>query len=171
MEIEAFATLVIPFIIVVYLGFLLFMHPPRAVLLASLLGGLTVGLINALFDVLAYYAHCWHYILNGLILHVPIPFYITPILIYGSIVYLLAWRFWYGRGHWAVVILLVCVPVFRAAIDIFAAITHTGYVQFDSFLAEPMDGVMWLLAFYSGLLVFRRLAPLEMKLRNQGQSQ
>jgi uncharacterized membrane protein len=171
MEIEAFATLVIPFIIVVYLGFLLFMHPPRAVLLASLLGGLTVGLINALFDVLAYYAHWWHYILNGLILHVPIPFYITPILIYGSIVYLLAWRFWYGRGHWAVVILLVCVPVFRAAIDIFAAVTHTGYVQFDSFIAEPMDVVMWLLAFYSGLLVFRRLAPLEMKLRNQGQSQ
>ena len=104
MELEAFATLVIPFIIVVYLGFLLFTRPPKTVLVASLLGGLTGGLINALYDLLAYYAQWWHYTLDGLILHLPIPFYITPILIYGSIVYLLAWRYWHGRGHWAVVL-------------------------------------------------------------------
>ena len=53
MEIEAFATLVIPFIIVVYLAVLLFIRPPRVVLLASLLGGLTMGVLNALFDLLA----------------------------------------------------------------------------------------------------------------------
>src|SRR2546430_5215835 len=106
MEIEAFATLVIPFIIVVYLGVLLFIRPPRTVLLASLLGGLTMGVLNALFDLLAYYAHWWHYTLNGLILHLPLPFYITPILTYGSIVYLLIWRFWHGRGHWVALLLL-----------------------------------------------------------------
>ncbi|HEY6405859.1 MAG TPA: hypothetical protein VIY29_00170, partial [Ktedonobacteraceae bacterium] len=100
MEIQAFATLVIPFIIVVYLAALLFIRPTRTALLASLLGGLTMGVINILFDLLAYYAHWWHYTLNGLILHLPLPFYITPILIYGSIVYLLIWRFWQGRGHW-----------------------------------------------------------------------
>jgi len=67
MEIQAFATLVIPFIIVVYLAALLFIHPTRASLLASLLGGLTMGVINILFDLIAYYAHWWHYTLNGLI--------------------------------------------------------------------------------------------------------
>src|SRR5437868_3026633 len=78
MEIRAFAALVIPYIIVFYLAVLLFMHPPKAVLFASLLGGLLAGLINALVDLAAYYAHWWHYTLNELILHVPLPFYITP---------------------------------------------------------------------------------------------
>src|SRR5437588_11829311 len=99
MEILAFATLVIPFIIVVYLAVLLFIRPPRPVLLASLLGGLIQGILNALFDVLAYYAHWWHYTLNGLLLHLLLPFYITPILVYGIIVYLFIWRFWHGRSH------------------------------------------------------------------------
>ena len=57
MEIQAFATLVIPFIIVVYLGVLLFIHPTKPVLWASLLGGLIMGAINILFDLLAYNAH------------------------------------------------------------------------------------------------------------------
>ena len=168
MEIEAFTTLVIPFIIVVYLGFLLFARPPRAVLVASLLGGLTMGLINALFDLLAYYAHWWHYTLDGLILHLPIPFYITPMLVYGSIVYLLVWRFWQGRWRPAVIALLIFVPIFRTATDILGAVvTHTSYTQFDSFLAGPVDAVMWLLMFYTGFLVFSRLAPLAMRLRRQ----
>jgi hypothetical protein len=164
MEIEAFTTLVIPFIIVVYLGVLLFVRPPKPVLIASLLAGLAMGILNALFDLLAYYTHWWHYTLNGLILHLPIPFYITPILIYGSIVYLLVWRFWHGKGHWAVVLLLIFVPVFRATTDIVGAVvTHTSYVQFDSLLAPPLDVVMWLLMSCAGWLVFSRLALLEMK--------
>ena len=168
MEIEAFATLVIAFIIVVYLAVLLFIRPPRVVLLASLLGGLTMGVLNVLFDLLAYYAHWWHYTLNGLILHLPLPFYITPILTYGSIVYLLIWRFWHGRGHWAAVLLLICVPIFRATIDIVSSVvTHTGYTQFDSPLAAPLDVVMWLLMFYTGFLVFNRLAPMQTRLRKQ----
>ena len=167
MEIEAFATLVIPFIIVVYFAVLLFIRPPRVVLLASLLGGLTMGVLNALFDLLAYYAHWWHYTLNGLILHLPLPFYITPILTYGSIVYLLIWRFWHGRGHWVAVLLLIFVPIFRATTDIVgSAVAHTNYTQFDSPLAAPLDVVMWLLMFYTGFLVFSRLAPMEMKQQN-----
>src|SRR5437588_5190755 len=118
MEIEAFAALVIPFIIVVYLGVLLFIRPPRTVLLASLLGGLTMGVLNALFDLLAYYAHFWHYTLNGLILHLPLPFYITPILTYGSIVYLLICRFWYWRWNWVALVFLFFVPIFRPSIYI-----------------------------------------------------
>src|SRR5207249_8443010 len=136
MEIRAFAALVIPFILVVYLGVLLFIRPPRQVLLASLLGGLILGVINILFDELAYYLSWWHYTLNGLILHLPLPFYITPILVYGSIVYLLIWRFWPGRAHWFALLLLIGVPLFRATIDIVGAVIHSSYTQFDSFLAS-----------------------------------
>src|SRR2546421_6990807 len=162
MEILAFATLVIPFIIVVYLAVLLFIRPPRPILLASLLGGLIQGLLNALFDLLAYYAHWWHYTLNGLLLHLPLPFYITPILVYGSIVYLLIWRFWHGRGHKAAVLLLIIIPIFKAASDIVGSlVTHTSYTQFDSVLAGPVDVVMWLVMFYVGFWVFARLAPFE----------
>lgn len=164
MEIQAYATLVIPFIIVVYLAVLLFMRPTRVVLLASLLGGLTMGVINILFDLIAYFAHWWHYTLNGLVLHLPLPFYITPILIYGSIVYLLIWRFWHGRGHWFALLLLFGIPLFRAATDIIgASVTQASYTSFDSVLAGPLDVVMWLLMFYGGFFVCTRLAPLELK--------
>jgi hypothetical protein len=168
MEIQAFAALVIPFIIVVYLAALLFIHPTRAALLASLLGGLTMGVINILFDLIAYYAHWWHYTLNGLILHLPLPFYITPILIYGSIVYLLIWRFWRGRGHWFALLLLFCIPLFRAATDVIGAIvTQSSYTNFDSILAAPLDLLMWLVMFYTGFFVFTRLSPIEMKVKKE----
>jgi hypothetical protein len=162
MEIEAFATLVIPFIVVAYLGVAIFTHPTRAVLVASLLGGLTMGIINALFDLLAYYTHIWHYTLNGLILHLPLPFYFTPILVYGGIVYLLIWRFWRKRGHWFALSLLLGIPLFRAAFDLWGIATNTSYVQFDSALGWPLDVVMWLLMFYAGLWVFLRLSSLSL---------
>ena len=159
MEILEFAYFALPYIILVYLAVLLFMRPPRAVLLASLLAGLLMGLINALVDLAAYYAHWWHYTLNGLILHVPLPFYITPVLVYGSIAYLLIWRFWTGRGHWFALLLLIGIPIFGIARDVLGAITATAYITWDSTLATPIDVVMWAAMFYSGFLVFRRLAP------------
>jgi len=166
MEIQAYATLVIPFIIVVYLAALLFIRPTRASLLASLLGGLIMGVINILFDLIAYYAHWWHYTLNGLILHLPLPFYITPILIYGSIVYLLIWRLWRGRGHWFALLLLFGIPLFRAATDVIGAIvTQSSYTNFDSILAAPLDLFMWLVMFYTGFFVFTRLTSKDMKIK------
>jgi hypothetical protein len=160
MEIEAFATLVIPFIVVAYLGVAIFVHPTRAVLAASLIGGLIMGIINALFDLLAYYTHIWHYTLNGLILHLPLPFYLTPALVYGGIAYLLIWRFWRKRGHWFALALLFGIPLLRAAIDLLGIASNTSYIQFDSALGWPLDVVMWLLMFYAGLLVFLRLSAL-----------
>jgi len=157
MEIRAFAVLVIPFILLVYLAFLLFMQPPKVVLLASLLGGLIMGVINALGDLLAYYAHWWHYNLNGLILHLPLPFYATPILVYGGIVYLLIWRFWYGRGHWFALLLLVGIPILGFLRDLGSVIAQSGYLSWDSLLAGPLDFLLWLVMFYAGFLVFRRL--------------
>jgi hypothetical protein len=168
MELTAFATLTVPFIVIVYLAFLMFIHPTRPILLASLLAGLIMGLINMAFDLLAYYAHWWHYTLNGLMLHLPIPFYITPILVYGSIAFLLIWRFWHGRYHWLSLLLLIAIPLFRAATDILgAAVTHSGYIQYDSLLAGPMNVVMWLVMFYASFFIFNHFVHLNLALRKQ----
>src|SRR6266581_2151597 len=98
MDIQIYAIHVVPFVIIVYFAFVLFLHPPKAVILASLVGGLVMAVINALADLLAYYASWWHYTASGLILQLPLPFYLTPLLIYGGLVYLLIWRLW-GRGQ------------------------------------------------------------------------
>ena len=162
MEIEAFATLAGPFIVVIYLAVvMLYLRPPRTLLIASLLGGLTMAVINMLFELLAYYAHWWHYTLNGLVLHLPIPFYITPLLIYGSLGYLFIQRFWQGRGHWFALLLLIGIPLLRAIADITGTYTQSTYTTFDSIAAVPMDIVMWVVAFYAGYWVFKRLAVSE----------
>ncbi len=169
MEIEAFVAFVIPFILVIYFGVLLFLHPPKTVLWASLVGGLVMSVMNMLFDLLAYYAHWWHYTLNGLILHLPIPFYISPLLIYGSIGYMFIWRFWHGRGHWFAMLLLIGIPLFHAAADISGTLlAQASYTRFDSPLAAPLDLLMWLLAFYAGFWVFTRLSPPKERLGSAG---
>lgn len=159
MEMQLYMLHVVPFIVIVYLAFLLFMRPPRDVILASLAGGLTLGIINALVDLIAYYASLWHYTASGLILQLPLPLYITPILIFGGLVYLLIWRFWHTRSHWFALLLLIGVPIFGFARDLLAATTHTSYVTWDSVLAGPVDLIMWLVMFYTGYFVFRWLAP------------
>jgi hypothetical protein len=159
MEMQLYLLHVVPFIVIVYLAFLLFMRPPREVILASLVGGLTMGVINALVDLIAYYASCWHYIASGLILQLPLPFYITTIFIFGGLVYLLIWRFWHTRSHWFAMLLLIGVPIFGFARDLFAATTQTSYVAWESVFAGPLDLIMWLAMFYAGYFVFRRLAP------------
>lgn len=160
MEIRAFLALVVPFILVVYLAILLFIRAPRTVVLPSLLAGLLMGLLTLLFDVVAYFAHWWHYTLNGLTLHVPLPFYITPVLIYGSVAYLAIWRFWRGRGHWFALLILYGVPLFGILRDIYGnAIAHSAYSTWDSALAGPMTVLLWLVAFYAGFWLFWRLAP------------
>ncbi len=159
MEMQLYLLHVVPFIVIVYLAFLLFMHPPREVILASLLGGLTMGVINALVDLIAYYASWWHYTASGLVLQLPLPLYITPVLIFGGLAYLLIWRFWHSRWHWFAMLLLIGVPIFGFARDLLAAVTHSSYVTWDSVLAGPLDLIMWLAMFYTGYFVFRRLAP------------
>ncbi len=160
MAMQAYVFLVVPFIILFYLVFLLFLRPPRMVLVATLLGGLTMAVINALADLLAYYVHWWHYTIDGLIFHLPLPYYITPILIYGGIGYLLIWRWWGGRRNWLAILFLVGIPLFGFVRDLFgSAISQSTYLVWDSFLAGPLDFVLWLLMFYAGYLVFRRMAP------------
>lgn len=159
MEMQLYSLHVVPFVIIVYLAFLLFMRPPGEVILASLVGGLTMGIINALFDLMAYYASIWHYTASGLVLQLPLPLYVTPILIFGALVYLLIWRMWDTRGHWFAMLLLVGVPLLGFVRDFFTAITRSSYVVWDSAFAWVVNLAMWLVMFYAGYFIFRRLAP------------
>lgn len=158
MQMQLYALHVVPFIVIVYLAFLLFIRAPKAVVLASLLGGLTMGLVNALGDLVAYYLHLWHYTIDGLTFHLPLLFYITPILVYGGIAYLLIWRFQHGRRNWLAWLLLIGVPILGFARDFLgSAITHETYLTWDGSLAGPLDFLLWIFMFYAGFLVFRRL--------------
>src|ERR1700730_14885564 len=132
MEIRDFLAFAFPFTIVIYGAFILFMRPPKAVIVALLLAGLLVGIINIAFDLLAYYAHWWHYILNGLILHLPLPFYISSVLIYGGVAYLLIWRFWRGRSHWIAMLLLIGVPILGIVRDVLGGLSQTSYATWDN---------------------------------------
>lgn len=161
MEIISFWAFAFPFIIIVYMGFLLFNHPPKSVLGPSLIGGVVVAGVNILIDLLAYYTHVWHYNLSNLILHLPLPFYITPLLIYGSIAYLLIWRFWQGRGSWFARLLLFGIPVLGIIKDIWGPVFGTSYIVWEgnTVLSVLFIVVMWLGGFYGGYFLFRRLAP------------
>ena len=158
MQITAYATLVIPFILLVYGAFLLAIHPPRIVIIASLLGGAVIAVINALFDLLAYNLGWWQYNLQGLIFHLPLPLYVTPLVIYGGLVYLLIWRYWRGRGRWFAWLLLA-FPLLKMLGDWFYAANGAGYVNWSSPLAPLLDLLMWALAFYAGFALFWRRVP------------
>lgn len=155
----AFLFLTVPLLLVIYLGFLLFLRPPKRVLLASLLGGSIVGLVNLFVDITAYYAHWWHYTLKELILHVPVPFYISPALIFGSLSYLLIWHFAHGRSRWFALLLLIGVPLFCIVRDVSGGLTHTAYQEWENGpIATLVTIVMWLVAFYGGFWLFWRTA-------------
>jgi len=155
----AFLFLTVPLLLIIYLGFLLFIRPPKKVLLASLLGGIIVGLVNLLVDIAAYYAHWWYYNLKELTLHVPLPFYLSPALIFGSLAYLLIWRFKHGRSRWFSWLLLIGVPLFCIVRDISGGLTHTAYQEWENGpIATLVTIVMWLVAFYAGFWLFWRTA-------------
>ena len=161
MEIRSFLTLDLAFIVVVYFAFLLFIHPPRSVVFPSLLGGLVLGIINILVDIVAHFTNVWQYTISGLTFFVPLPFYISPILFYGSIVYLLIWRFWRTRGHWFALLLLFGIPVFGVVRDLWGSLLVVSPYNplWSSPLSLLLDIAMWLVMFYTGFFIFRRLAP------------
>ncbi len=181
MEALEFLALVVPFLIVVYFTCLLFIRPPRKVFLASLLAGLIVGIVNFVVDFVAYQAHWWQYTFAPValqrgasplqtliadlfvqsmgVLHVPLPFYLTPSLIFGSLAFLLIWRFWQGRSHWFALLLLIGTPIFCIVRDILGGVQNTAYQVWENTpLAIIMTIVMWLVAFYLGFWVFWRLS-------------
>ena len=164
MDIQLYAIHVVPFVIIVYAIFVLFIRPTRAAFFASLAGGLVMAIINALVDLLAHYASWWHYTASGLILQLPLPFYLTPMLIYGGVVYMLIWRF--SRGpeaagrRWLVWIFLIGVPLIGFGRDLLdAVVTQSSFLVWDSPLAGPIDFVLWVAMFFAGYAVFKRLLP------------
>ncbi len=184
MEALVFLTLVVPFLFLFYGAFLLSIRPTKPVLLQSLLGGLVLGVINFVVDSIAYYAHWWHYeflnisvkqatapyqrfvvdsfawIMN--VLHVPFPFYLTPIFIYGSLIYLLIWRYRNGKGRWFSLLLLFGTPVFCIVRDLIGAAQKSSYQVWDNTpIAILVTILMWPIAFYLGYLVFQRVAAVQ----------
>jgi hypothetical protein len=173
MEIRAFLTLDLAFIVVVYFAFLLFIHPPRNVVFPSLLGGLVMGAINILVDIVAHFTNVWHYTISGLVFYVPLPFYITPILFYGSVVYLLIWRFRNGRGHWFAQVLLFGIPLFGIVRDLWGGLLVISPYNptWSSPFSIVLDIAMWLVMFYTGFFIFNKLAPARNEiLAQEGQS-
>ncbi|GCE04328.1 hypothetical protein [Dictyobacter aurantiacus] len=176
MEAFIFLLYVVPFLLLVYGSFMLYIRPPKAVWLASLLGGLVMGVINIAVDLLAYTAHWWHYtfVQSGLhnpsdfqqhlsnlfmgslnTLHIPLPFYLTPIFIYGSLGYLLIWRFWSGKARWFSWVLLIGIPLFSMYRDISGGITNGSYQVWENVPAATVATiVMWLVAFFLGFMLF-----------------
>jgi hypothetical protein len=160
MEIRAFLALVVPFIVLVYLAVLLFIRAPRQVVLLSLLGGLLAGLLNIGFDITAYYAHWWNYTINDLTLHVPLPFYISQVMIYGSLAYQFIWRYWRTRFHRISMLLLIGIPIFEFVRDLlYNGLSERGYAHWESLLVAPINLVMWYIIFLAGYFLFNRLAP------------
>ncbi len=181
MEALEFLALVVPFLIMIYFACLLFIRPPRKVFLRSLLAGLVVGIVNFVVDVIAYQAHWWQYTFAPVslqrsaspvqvlvanlfmqsmnALHVPLPFYLTPILIFGSLAFIFIWRFWYGRGHWFALLLLIGTPVFCIVRDILGGVQKTSYQVWENVpVATVATIAMWLVAFYLGFWIFWRTA-------------
>ncbi|GCE25941.1 hypothetical protein KDA_14250 [Dictyobacter alpinus] len=176
MEAFIFLLYVVPFLLMVYGACMLFIRPPRKVLLASLLGGLVMGIVNLLVDLVAYGSHWWHYVFvqSGLhnpndfqvqftnlflkslnVLHVALPFYLTPIFIYGSLGYLLIWRFWTSKARWISWVLLAGIPLFSIYRDISGGITNGSYQVWENVPASVVATiVMWLVAFFAGFALF-----------------
>ena len=159
MDIQLYALHVMPFVIIVYAIFILFIRPTKVAWLSALAGGLVMALINALIDLLAYYASWWHYSASGLIAHLPLPFYLTPMLMYGAVVYMLIWRFSQrsqaGNRNWLVWIFLIGVPLIGFGRDLLSVVTQSSFLVWDSVLAGPLDFVLWLVMFYVGYVAFK----------------
>lgn len=157
-QVGAYLALVVPVLIVFYLACLLFVRPSRQAFLFSILAGLLVGLVNMLVDIQAYNAHWWHYTLDETILHVPLPFYVSPVLIFGSLAYLLIWRFWSGSTRWISWLIMIGVPIFCSLRDIIGAVNGGSDIMFDNAKIAPVaDTVMWFVAFFAGFFLFRLL--------------
>lgn len=180
MEAYEFLFYVAPLVILVYGASLLFIRPTKKVLGMSLLGGFVLGMINMLADIVAYKVHVWQYMFRQVpldkstalqstlasalirlidILHAPLPLYITPILLYGSLIFLLIWRLQSGRWRWLSRVLLIATPIFCIVRNILDVVLHNSLQTWEQVpLALIGTIVLWLVAFYAGFALFWRVA-------------
>jgi hypothetical protein len=105
----------------------------------------------------AFLAHAFTNTLNAI--HVPLPFYLTPILISGSLVFLLIWRFWSGKGRWFSILLIIGTPIFCIVRDVMGGLDKSSYQVWENIpLAIVATVALWLVAFYLSFWVFWRKA-------------
>lgn len=162
MDMQLYMVHAVPAILIVYGGFVLFMHPPIKVIAATLVGGLVVALLNILGDLAAIHISLWYYNASGLVGQLPLPLYTTSLFIMGGLAYLLIWRFWRGSIHWFALILLPGVPLLGFLRDFWqATITHAGFLTWRAATptAAGADLGLWCVMFFAGYLVFTRIAP------------
>ncbi len=172
MDIQVYTLHVVPVVIIFYGVFVLFMHPPVKVIVATLVGGLVMALLNMVGDLAAIHTSLWHYNASGLIAQLPLPFYIIPFLITGALVYLLTWRFWRSVYHWFALLLLVGAPIFVFLSNLWqgALDTSNSFLVWQGQLAWEADLVLSLVMFFAGYLVFRAIAPARQdKVQNEEQ--
>jgi len=170
MDMRAFAVLVVPVILLFYGIFLLFMHPPGKVILASLAGGLVMALLNIVGDAIAIHTSQWYYNASGLVGQLPLPLYTTSFLITGGLAYLLIWRFWRGSHHWFALFLLVGVPVLGYLRDFWQSHLAVSMLVWQNQLAWIGDLALWTVMFFTGYFVFRAIAPARSIAKDQAES-
>lgn len=186
-----YITLTAPYLIVFYFAVLLFIRPTKSAWLYSLLGGLIMGAINLLGDLIAYFAHWWYYTFKPISFqggmpaylspfvhaldwtqthwHLSLPFYMTPILIFGSLAFLFVWRFWQGRLRWISYVFLIGSPLFCIVRDITGGVENTSFQIWQNTPAATIATiVMWIVAFAAGFFVFWRLAPARVETHDEG---
>ncbi len=162
MDMQVYALHVVPVIFIVYGVFVLFMHPPTKVIVATLAGGLVMALLNMAGDLVAIHTSLWYYNASGLVGQLPLPLYTTSLFITGGLTYLLIWRFWRSVYHWFALLLLVGMPVLGFLRDLWQADldTTSSFLIWKGQLAWAGDVILWLVMFFVGYLVFRAIAPL-----------
>jgi hypothetical protein len=159
MDMRDYALFVVPVAMIVYGVFILFMHPPRKAILATLAGGLVMALLNIAGDLIAIHTSQWYYNASGLVGQLPLPLYTTSLFITGGLAYLLIWRFWRSAYHWLALLLLIGVPVLGYLRDFWQASVPASMLVWRGSLAWAGSLVLWLVMFFGGFLVFRALSP------------
>jgi hypothetical protein len=161
MDMQVYTLHVVPVVVIFYGVFILFMHPPVKVILATLAGGLVMALLNMAFDLLAIHTSQWYYNASGLVGLLPLPLYTTPLFITGGLAYFLIWRFWRGAYHWLAWVFLLGVPVLGFLRDLWQGSldTSNSFLVWKGQLAWALNIALWLVMFFAGYFVFRALAP------------
>jgi hypothetical protein len=161
MDMVNYSLNVIPIMLVVYGIFVLFMHPPLKAIGASLAGGVVMALLNIVGDIIAIHSSLWYYKASGLIDQLPLPIYTTQIFILGGLAYLLIWRLWRGPNHWLALVLLYGMPILGVLKDLWQGefLPGVSMLIWRSPLAWLADLILWIVMYYAGYLVLRKLAP------------
>jgi hypothetical protein len=141
--------------------------PPPEVWEREFAIGWVAGIINLAADAVAGPAGFWHYTMPGLVLGLPLDFYITVSLIYGSAV-LLAYWWLRGKNPRYALILAAVLPLYGLARDTLGtAIVGNLFLTWDSPYWWAADIAAWAAGLWTTLFVFE-MSLRRSKFRTEG---